>query len=365
MCPEAMTTLPLTFTEREEMLSVFIRLNEDDFLRQIAPPPFGDTLPASADTLRIIERLWEAETHWRERAFAAWTLGQMPLAPSEKQTAANALIRLVTNRMKTAGSGLGTRSLRALQRTAVLTTSGVAMLLTMMLLGRALTTPGMHSDEAFWMLISVPLSLIGGLAMSVYAFPVVLPFSLTLDAARTNFVRATAVTALGRLRVPETIGALAEALTDNNGRVRDAAEAALQAVLPTLTPAHYGQLGPEAVPSLCRALNYLYSISPYSNSQEAVHREALLRALLEALGKVGDGRAVVLVEFLALQTEFPRVRDTASSVLPLLLERKEQENAREMLLRAASMPNPPSAELLRPASAHSETPSQELLRPSL
>ena len=356
--------IPLTTAERDEILAIFVRLKEDDFLRKFAPPPYGDGAPANTDTLRIIERLWISETLWRERAFATWTLGRMHLAPSDKHTAANALVRLITNRMKTAGSGLRSRFWRAWLRTAKLTIAGYVALLLLFFLLDFMMNPQTLGTFAMRILILFPAAVIGGLFLSTFALPFALPLCLILDSARTNFVRATAVTALGRLGVPEQVGALADALVDNNRRVREAAEPALQAVLPLLTTAHYGQLSAGTVPGLCRALNHVFNITPFSGSPEAKRREDLLLLLIEALGKVGDGSTVMLMEFLAKQTELPRVQNAAASVLPILLERKKQENARDMLLRASSLPVTPSAELLRPLATSAETKPQQLLRPS-
>lgn len=361
--PAGASGIPITRAERDEILNVFLGLHEEDFLRRNAPPPFGDRIPVNADTPQIIERLWVSETRWRERAFAAWTLGQMDLAPSERSTAANALAHLITNRMRTSGTGLGSRALRALQRTAVLTTAGVTAVLLLFLFGCFVTSPLIDAEQLFWMFLSVPLAIVGGLACSVYVLPVVLPLSLALDAARNNFVRATAVTALGRLRVPERVGVLAQALVDGNGRVRDAAEVALHAVLPLLTVEHYGRLPADAVPGLCKALGHLYHIMPVSGSAEGARREHLLVLLVEALGRVGDGRAVPLMEWLAVESVLPRVQSAAAAVLPVLREREREESDRGALLRAVSTPVAAPQELLRSVTACAEGDPRQLLRP--
>ncbi|MCS6775213.1 MAG: hypothetical protein RMJ43_07950 [Chloroherpetonaceae bacterium] len=361
--PAGTTGIPITRAERDEILSVFLGLHEEDFLRRNAPPPFGDRIPVNADTPQIIERLWVSETRWRERAFAAWTLGQMDLAPSERSTAANALAHLITNRMRTSGTSLGSRALRALQRTAMLTTAGFTAVLLLFLFGCFVTSPLIDAEQLFWMFLSVPLAILGGLACSVYVLPVVLPLSLALDAARNNFVRATAVTALGRLRVPERVGVLAHALADGNGRVRDAAEAALYAVLPLLTTEHYGRLPADTVPGLCKALGHLYHITPFAGSVEGTRREQLLVLLIEALGKVGDGRAAPLMEWLAGESMLPRVQSAAVAVLPVLRERQRQESDRDALLRAVSAPVATSQELLRPVTGCTGGDPQQLLRP--
>jgi hypothetical protein len=352
--------LPMTQTERDEMSRLLPRLRQDDFLREVASPLFGDSPTHHYDALRIEERLWEEETCWRERALAAWTLGFLELAPNEKRTAANALSRLVTNQMKAAGSGIGSRSVRAWGRAATFTVYGLSALMLVGNTWKILTTTTNLKDLLMYLFAIPIVGLMVGFMLSFFAFPIFWPFSVALDVKRSNFVRATAVTALGRLRVPESVGVLADALYSDYARIRQAAEPALMAVLPTLTPEHYGQLPANTVFSLHVLLGHVGNLYPRDK-----RREILMALLLEALAKVGDGRSVELVQYLANEiSEFPRVRAAAAAALPILLQRREQEKARDMLLRASSAPQSQPAELLRPVSAQPETQIEQLLRPS-
>src|SRR5262249_22483297 len=84
--------------------------------------------------------------------------------------------------------------------------------------------------------------------------------------SRANRVRAAVARALGRLRVPISVNALAEASIEKgrlhqasgDNKVRQAAWEALLDVLPTLTPDHYGKLRAQTVPNLCRLLQTNY-----------------------------------------------------------------------------------------------------------
>src|SRR5262249_32296509 len=127
---------------------------------------------------------------------------------------------------------------------------------------------------------------------------------------------------------------------------RTAALPALRSALSTVTPEHYGRLGSACVPNLCRALEY---------ADQSLHVE-----ILEALEKIGDGRAVPTVRRLA-QKGSP----TAARILPALLARQLQENESKMLLRSASLSSATPKELLRPASETSTTEPQQLLRANI
>jgi hypothetical protein len=92
--------------------------------------------------------------------------------------------------------------------------------------------------------------------------------------------------------------------------------------------------------------------------------EALNMALLAALEKVGDGRAVLYVARLSQTGWTDRLQQEAGRLLPILQARKQRENDHALLLRGASSPTEPPETLLRPAAASaSHIPPDELLRP--
>jgi hypothetical protein len=357
--------LPLTQAERDEILAIFIRLPENDSLRKLAPPTFGYRPQLRPETTQVAARLWDSETQWRARAFAAWTLGRMTLEPEEKHSVAKSLRQLVGDRMRTVDSGIGSRIYRAWKRTAIVTIISIPAAVFLFSLLR-LWVEAVDLDGLFQIFFVAPImGALLGLMLSFCLFPLMLPFSAALDLKRNNFVRATAITALGRLCVPETVGVLAQAWTETNGRVRHAAEPALMAVLPTLTEAHYAELPSGTIIRLCGALYRALYTFPYDPASPEYRRhEILILLLLDALGKVGDGQAVPVVSEMAEMRASDHVRQKALEILPILQERQEQERAKEVLLRAASAPETPSEELLRPATATAETAPQQLLQPS-
>ena len=115
-----------------------------------------------------------------------------------------------------------------------------------------------------------------------------------------------------------------------------------------LTDEHYGRLNQAAVPNLCRLLD----------SRDRV----LVLALLGALRKVGDGRALKPVSRLAAFASDTQVQAAAAELAPLLQLRFERETDSQKLLRAAHSPDTTEA-LLRPAADDRATPAEQLLRP--
>src|SRR5262249_8359417 len=130
------------------------------------------------------------------------------------------------------------------------------------------------------------------------------------------------------------------------------ASISLQRLLPLLTSGHYGQLGPQTVPDLCRSLEYYANSAPFC------------LAILDALIKVGDGRAIKTVQKIADETPFSTVRAAAQNLLPILYERQRQEAEPQMLLRATQAPQTPSEQLLRPSQEKQEADAEVLLRAS-
>ncbi len=84
-------------------------------------------------------------------------------------------------------------------------------------------------------------------------------------------------------------------------------------------------------------------------------------AILGALEWVGTGSVADKVARLATHATMPAVREEAARVLPVLLARREQEQAPAILLRA-SQPSTPANQLLRPGLPVESTPAEQLLR---
>ena len=175
-----------------------------------------------------------------------------------------------------------------------------------------------------------------------------------------SLMRCVAAKSLGRLCVPDSVAPLAAAVNyepdllgivnvSNWRKIRRIAREGLPAAISTLRPEHYLQLDPIIVPNLCALIG-----EP---------DEGLALLALDALGKVGDGRAVLPAQQIANKHASPRRREIANAILPLLLYRQQQENSYTHLLRASAAPVGPET-LLRAASGKPDDAPETLLRAS-
>lgn len=305
-----------------------------------------------------------APSAWRERILCAWLLGHSPLTTNQKHEAAIELGNVLQNRQ------VGRRErYRANLRDVARQTVPLAALLTLLAelqIASSFWYPGssIHIPYAFY---TYPLLgfLVSFFSIGVFWYCLLYPFLFPLvtarNMARSNRVRGATALALGRLRAPEGVEALACATLDVSPHVRAIAEPALHLSLPTLVNEHYGQLGPFAVPALCHLLEHKKErLFAYH-----VRTERLVLQILYALGKIGTGQAVPSVEKVAQDGWTAGVREAAQQILPVLQERKRQENDPHILLRASALPQS-GDHLLRAASSalHAAAP-QQLLRPQI
>lgn len=266
-----------------------------------------------------------------KRDLAAWKLAYVQLDEVQRQTCLTTLLPLIERNLKRG------RKHRKLGRWFFR-----AMAVSLLLFAAILVLPGSwYYYTDLWDALSGILILTGGLSLLLAPFTG--PVSLGIDAWRMARLRP-AVTALGYLRSPESVSILARAVA--NSSLRSAASPALLQALSTVTPDHYGQLSSQTVPDLCKALDYSDML--------------LTEAILQALSRIGDSRAIKPVQRLG-NNGVKLARD----ILPVLLARQAQENQSAMLLRAASAGQTPAEHLLRPA--HDTSPQErpdELLRAS-
>ncbi len=288
----------------------------------------------------------ESYVPWREQIVAAQLLGELPLNPLEKQRAAEVLSVIVADsRSRPNPHGRNRRWLERSFLLSIMATAGI---------GAAYlpSEPNMNGSDIVVCLLFCLLCFA----------PIVWPFSEVTEDIRFCRLRAAAIRTLGRLRIPQLVGLPARALLDAGGirkrigsrQVRQAVTETLPDMLAMLTTDHYGRLDGQVVPDLCRALE--------------LADEKLILALLGALEKAGDGRAVKSVEELAndsftrMLRASPAVRAEAGRILPTLLARREQENAAKMLLRASGPAAASPNVLLRPAVNNETVDHQALLR---
>lgn len=191
------------------------------------------------------------------------------------------------------------------------------------------------------------------IASPFFAYPVISFCLRQAEMTEAGDLRFIAAHALGRLQAVSAIDALAGACQEGSFYVSRMAKASLRAVLPHLTPEHYGQLGPDIVPNLCRLLK--------ANTAVAFGHE-FSQELLTALECVGDARALPTVRQSAQHWTDWTLTDSANRVLKVLEERKRLETDRGTLLRGTRSPVASEEELLRAAANSPADKPEQLLR---
>ena len=299
---------------------------------------------------------------WRERMLCAWLLGHAPLTPDQKREAALELANTLQNRHAKRRERYNA-NLRDVSRVAI----PLAAFLTILADAQIVNNSWHPNPSAYPLLASIAFLLMGFLvsflSIGVFWFfllyPFLFPFVTARNMARSNRVRGAAALALGRLRAPEGIEALSRAVLDVSPSVRAGAEPALRLSLPVLTNEHYGTLGPSAMPALCHLLDYKKErLFAYH-----VRTERLVLQTLQALEKIGTGEAAPSVGKVAQDGWTASVRDLARQILPVLQERKRQENDPYILLRASTLPQSGETLLRAAPSALQDDAPHQLLRP--
>jgi hypothetical protein len=183
--------------------------------------------------------------------------------------------------------------------------------------------------------------------VGILSWPLSYPFSAIWDGMRCTRARK-AVEALGLLGLPETIGVLAGAISAST--LRGEAAEGLRKVAPALTPEHYGIFDRRVAVRLCRALAVA----------DKAGDEGTMIAIVQALGKIGDGQALPVVERLMLHGS-ERLKQEAGTILPTLRRRAEEAKAAATLLRPSD-DGAGQEVLLRAAGGAGSAEQEQLLR---
>ena len=310
---ESFVARPLTVPEVNATNPLIYRLRKNSPVRRLALAALrGEQITTIAPLLDALN--FPSGNAWKTRQVAAWTLGRARLTPEQQEVAASALVRVVGNRLDYDGG----RIIRGLLRT----------LLTSTLISLAAAAWVMRTPNT----TLFPLLMVMVLGFTILCSPGTLSISFSTDDEKANRVRASAIEALGSLRRPETLETLLAAHLGRGKRLRSAATSALRQVLPQLTPDHYGRLGASVTPNLCQALSHWDNV--------------FVLEIVEALGKVGDGRALTVLERLERSEKRADVRIRIAEIMPMLLERSRREQESGVLLRGSLSPAGPE-ELLR------------------
>lgn len=323
-----------------------------------------EQLRSEAHTPEIFRLLYNSlmqnsERHWREKIIATWALSRARLDDRQRSRTVSQLDNII-GKCGEAGSASW------LSR---VWNSGLRVgkwILPLGIIGGVIALFSMMNSASADRWIP-PLPYIALMLSSLIAFlgvlltPFVVPYSLMVDADHYHEVRAAAIRALRTLGGVESLDIVAKMALESSPMTSGPVRGTLAVLLSKLTPEHYGTLPASLIPDLCRILKY--EAAWLSASTE---NHTLAQRVSEALEKVGDGHAAIVVEKLLKSSVTPQLRAALLSALPILQQRRTNENAREMLLRHATMPPAPADQLLRPANPAASTDDTEtLMRPVL
>ena len=309
---------------------------------------------------------------WRESCFAAWALGIAPLTTSVKQEVQRTLSDTLEDRMTSQSDALS----RSLWRVAFQSYAFATLLLIPILYLSGYYQSLFHGDYWMAILILVSETLTGAALLSLPLYFPVLIVSRSAEYLRKRRIQFYAAVSLGRLGMPESVATLATATLNTQGDISRAACHSLMKVLPSVASDHFGLLSSKSVRDLCKLLTrHDNSITrPFAlingskkrtiavaKGRREIDRERDMLIILNALEHIGDSGALNPVNRLAEKSAFESVRARAASLVPILEERKRQENDRSMLLRGSAEPCS-KAFLLRPAYLSIKTAPSELLR---
>ena len=344
---------PIPPQEAAMMRGLLRRIGRKNPVRQAAEAFLEGATPAPQTTELLLKSLKTPKPyHWRRQVVASWMLGYGQWQTGDTEAAEKRLIEIVD---RWALRNVNFRLLRVL---------GVCGLFCALYFISFFTS---GHPEPGWVFFFIILGSLFGTTFSAF---LMWPFFALMENGKLTRIRASAITSLGRLHSVEALPALSHAclegpdssllrLCPRARNIRTLALTAMEQILPCVTDYDYARLA-VGIPTLCRALEKL-ATKPQTESHSS-ERVALL--LLSALGKVGDGRATVIVERVSQKAFSAYVRAAAAGVLPLLQDRRQQENAANTLLRGAA-PNMAGQEtLLRAATPTDHTNPNQLLRPT-
>jgi hypothetical protein len=297
--------------------------------------------PLLASIMQILRD--EKKPRWAERCWAVETLSRAHLTPEQRAEALPLLVKAAQpqsylQRIATLRTFLSTAGVCSL------TVLGVGLVAFWQ---RELST---FPDILLFFFLAILIGTVLGGPLIFLTFMSVYGYQMR-QAAK---VRRASLQALGRLEAMEGIGALLMAA--RVPKWKPWVEMPLIALLNKLTPAHYATLPVETVPALCDLISTEHRMSSKGGN------EVWVLHLLDALGNVGDGRAVPFVSRLAQTAKNSAIREKAYDILPVLQARKQLEEGYSILLRPSQISTNPQTELLRAANAHTDAQPETLLR---
>ena len=345
---------PIPPQEAEAIRRLLKRIGRSHPVRRMADAFLNGETTYPLSTQRLLQSLKTPRPyHWRRQTVAAWMLGYRQNAGGDSEAVEKHLIKMVD---MWGIRNVGYRLLRAVGW------SGALFILFLII--------SIHSVDRNNTGLIIFFLILGYTFLTGMVAMCLLPILAVVESGKMTNIRVAAAASLGRLRSVEALPALARAcLHGPKNRafaharslrnMRGAALTAMEEILPDVTEYDYARLA-SAIPNLCKVLDMLATTSRF----EARQSESVALLILSALGKIGDGRAVDIVERVSVQAASASARTAANDILPLLQDRKRQTNAANTLLRGAA-PNMAGQEtLLRATVATAPTDPTQLLRPN-
>jgi hypothetical protein len=333
----------ITYQQADRLRTLTGRLKRRSEIRPILME-IAEGRPQGDESLQLLHKaaLGRTEGRCREKVAALWGLAYAGLVSGDTDAARATLRTVLRNREANAAR-------RALQRIGWAFVRTVFSMAALAVVGTA-AFELLDNASALSGLFAVGAALIFVVAIVLVVVTVLMPLGSVMGDWMTQMdIRTEAARALAEVATPADIPVLCDANDDIAGTVQTEAAGALRRLLPTLTSDDYGRLPAATTPALCRRLNdadfYLVCLT------------------VEALGKVGDGRAVRSLDRLTRYPPSETIRQAAQKALPMVVERQRRETAPAVLVRPSEDPAGPDDSLLRPAAVGRPPDADTLPRP--
>lgn len=321
--------------EAQQIAKAIRRLRRDSPVREAASSVQQGLAPASLLPLFAALEM-PVSSRWREAQVALWTLARAPLLLGQEADVVAALSRVLEATASRSSMHRMTRTKWTLALSA-----GFSFLVGVTLFNDRSSNGNGGAD--LWAMCFFGAILCCVVLACIF---VPIPYILdSIDSSRRWRIRASATRVLARVAGAENVSILASVLEDSNPAARDEA---LRVLIPLLTPAHRGQLRPSVVAALCFDIEY------------KAENEVLKR--LEALEARGESGALKTMKHMQHYGQSECARHRAAEIYAILEERRAQENAPKMLLRASDAGHTAPDTLLRAASETSAADPAQLLR---
>ena len=295
-----------------EMGQIVSQLQRASPVRNVAEEVLNGARESTTPLLPLFSALADSSAyHWREQVVAAWAMGHVRLTDQERDAAAGMLLETLERDEE---ETLWERCLRGLLW-------GYGSMLPISLVSSLIVSN--TGENGQWFDIFPKLVLLMGTIASIAAVPISIANG-SFNNRHFDLLRASCAETLGRLRVIESVGPLAERLFDSSSNVREFSCAALMQILPTLEGSDCDAIDDRSVKLLSDAL---------------VHPNVLLVfKILDALDRIGTGVALPAVERVTREGKTRQLQETAKKVAAVLSERLRKEDEVKHLMRSSTTP---------------------------